>query len=104
MYLFIAASLSAELHGIGATKASTWKDLTNFLRDMTAVGLGKQGSSEKLLTSLRESLDASTRDEVFRQWIGEIMRGQYTVVKEVEVSNWTYVSQGQTTVRFLNCF
>jgi len=103
-YLAMAATLAAGLNGIRTRMPLNFKDCSVFPQWLTATQLRAYGITQKMATSLQETLDAVNADCDMRQWIGDRLLSMYSEVKEREIAAFDRMTDEQRRQKYLNYF
>lgn len=104
VYLAVAATLAAGLDGIRTARPLAFKDCPVFLQRLTAAQLGEYGITERMATSLRETLDAANADDVLRRGIGPELLAKYSDVREREIAAFSRMDEEQRRKKYLAYF
>lgn len=104
MYIFLASILSAGSVGIYRSKPLVWKDLKLFPFNMSEEALAEYGIVKRLPASLKAAVDLLREDNDAKLWMGAEMYGQFLRVKEVEVKNWSQISEEERRKKFITYF
>jgi glutamine synthetase len=103
-YLFLAALLSAGLHGMENETPLTSKDCMVLQEQLTSERLAEYGISERMPNHLRNTIDALKENDILKHSLGKALLTEYIRVKEIELKEFQGTTDAERRPRYLLFF